>query len=123
MPVTGLNHVNIRTTDPAASAQFYVDVFDFEYRLGPLVMGHQPHWLYDQQGAPIIHLRTLEADSTSTGPIDHVAISCEGKAEILRRLEARGVKYAMTDNAIPGVTQVFIVDPHGVPLELNFAGE
>jgi catechol 2,3-dioxygenase-like lactoylglutathione lyase family enzyme len=123
MPVTGLNHVNIRTTDVAASAKFYVDIFDFEYRQGPVVMGNQSNWLFDRQGNAIIHLRVLEAPSTSTGPIDHVALTCEGKGEILARLEAHGVKFAVADNIVPGVTQVFLADPHGVPLELNFAGE
>jgi catechol 2,3-dioxygenase-like lactoylglutathione lyase family enzyme len=123
MPVTGLNHVNIRTTDVAGSAKFYVDVFDFDYRQGPVVMGNQSNWLFDKSGDPIIHLRLLEAGSTSTGPIDHVALSCTGKAEILSRLEARQIKFAVADSLIPGVTQVFLTDPHGVPLELNFAGE
>ena len=39
MPVTGLNHVNIRTTDVEASARFYVDIFDFQFRQGAEIMG------------------------------------------------------------------------------------
>ncbi|CAN7410638.1 VOC family protein [Phenylobacterium sp. LjRoot219] len=120
MPVTGLNHVNIRTTDVASSAKFYVDLFDFEFRQGPVVMGNQSNWLFDRQGNAIIHFRVLGADSTSTGPIDHVALNCEGKADILSRLEARNIKFAMAENLTPGVTQVFVTDPHGVALELNF---
>ena len=123
MPVTGLNHVNIRKTDLANSAKFYVEVFDFVYRQGPLVMGNQSNWLFDSRGAPIIHLRLMEPNSSTTGPIDHVALTCEGKAEILGRLQARDIKYAVAENVVPGVTQVFLTDPHGVPLELNFAGE
>lgn len=123
MPVMGLDHVNIRTTDVKRSAQFYVDVFDFEFRTGAPVMGQQPSWLYDKSGNAIIHFRVLEADSTSTGPIDHVALSCKGKAEILDRLKAHDIKYAIAENLTPGVTQVFLKDPHGVALELNFSGE
>jgi len=37
MPVNGLDHVNIRTTDVVASAQFYVELFDFVFRQGPVV--------------------------------------------------------------------------------------
>ena len=122
MPVTGLNHVNIRTTDIASSAKFYVEIFDFVYRQGPLVMGNQSNWLFDSQGAPIIHLRLLEPHPGMTGAIDHVALTCEGRAEILGRLDARNIKYAVAETT-PGVTQVFLTDPHGVPLELNFAGE
>jgi len=122
MPVTGLNHVNIRTTDIAKSASFYVEVFDFEYRRAPGVVG-ESHWLFDRQGRPIIHLRLRAAESSSTGPIDHVALSCEGKAEILSRLDARQIEFKVFENAASGLTQVFLMDPHGIPLELNFTGE
>jgi len=123
MPVTGLNHVNIRTTDIAKSAGFYVEVFDFEYRQGPGVAGNQSNWLFDRQGRPIIHLRLRAPESSSTGPIDHVALNCEGKAEILRRLEARKIEFKVFENAGSGLTQVFLRDPHGIPLELNFTGQ
>jgi catechol 2,3-dioxygenase-like lactoylglutathione lyase family enzyme len=123
MPVIGLNHVNIRTSDVAASAQFYIDIFDFELRRGPTVMGQQPHWLYDDRGAPIIHFRQLDAESESTGAIDHIALSCVGKAAILERLDAKKIKFAVVDNLFPGVTQVFLKDPHGISLELNFTGD
>ena len=123
MPVTGLNHVNIRTLDIERSAAFYVEVFDLEFRQERLAMGRQSNWLFDRKGNPIIHLRLMEAESSSTGPIDHVALNCEGKTEILRRLEERKIKFSIFENAIPGMTQVFVVDPHGVALELSFAGE
>ena len=123
MPVNGVDHVNIRTTDVAHSAQFYVDIFDFEYRKGPVVMGNQSNWLFDANGKPIIHFRQLPSESTSTGPIDHVALACIGKVDILARLEARGVAFSVAEGLLPGITQVFLKDPHGVPLELNFSGE
>jgi catechol 2,3-dioxygenase-like lactoylglutathione lyase family enzyme len=123
MPVTGINHVNIRTTDVAKSASFYVEVFDFEYRRGPGVVGNQSNWLFDREGNPIIHLRLRAAESNSTGPIDHVALNCQGKAEILSRLEARKIEFNVFENAGSGLTQVFLKDPHGIALELNFTGE
>lgn len=123
MPVHGVDHVNIRTMDVATSAQFYVDIFDFEFRHGPAVMGQRGNWLYDSTGRPIIHFRVLEADTNSTGPIDHVALACSGKDDILERLRARNIEFAILENLLPGVTQVFLKDPHGVGLELNFSGE
>lgn len=123
MPVNGLDHVNIRTLNVGESVKFYVELFDLEYRQGPGPMGHKSHWLYDTAGRPIIHFRVLQADSASTGPIDHVALACRDKAEILRRLDARGLSYAIMDRLQPGLTQLFLKDPHGVPLELNFSDE
>ena len=122
MPVTGINHINIRTTDVAKSAQFYVEVFDFEFRSGQGVMGFQRNWLYDASGHPVIHLRVLEAGYDS-GPIDHIALDCQGKAEILARLRARDIGVNVVENLQPGVTQVILKDPHGLTLELNFKGE
>jgi catechol 2,3-dioxygenase-like lactoylglutathione lyase family enzyme len=123
MSVVGVDHINIRTTDPKASAKFYVDIFGFRHEQGPGVMGFERNWLYDETDRPIIHLRVMQADSDSTGPIDHVALACKGKAQIIERLKAHNVPHSVSDNLIPGLTQIFIKDPHGVPLELNFSGE
>lgn len=120
MPVIGLDHINIRTTDVAASAKFYVDVFGFEYRHGPEVMGNRAHWLYDGAGRPIIHLRMMEPPSVPTGALDHVALSCQDKAAMLERLKAQGIAFSVMENLQPGVTQVFLKDPHGIALELQF---
>ena len=123
MSVTGIDHINIRTLDVAASARFYVELLGFRFGLGPMVMGHQGQWLYDDEGRPIIHLRFLEAGSSSTGPIDHVALNCRNKAQILERLKARDIAFGIAEGLIPGVTQIFVKDPHGVALELNFTDE
>ena len=122
MPVNGINHVNIRTTDVEASARFYTEVLDFKFRGGPLVMGREPNWLFDQSGHPIIHLRVMAPDSDSTGPIDHVALDCQGLPLVVERLKQRDVKFDIA-NLQPGVTIVFVKDPHGVMLELNFRDE
>lgn len=122
MPVNGINHVNIRTTDVDASARFYTEVLDFKFRGGPLVMGREPNWLFDKSGHPIIHLRVMAPDSESTGPIDHVALDCEGLPLVVERLKQRDLKFDIA-NLQPGVTIVFVKDPHGVMLELNFRDE
>jgi catechol 2,3-dioxygenase-like lactoylglutathione lyase family enzyme len=122
MPVNGINHVNIRTTDVDASARFYTEVLDFKFRGGPMVMGREPNWLFDKSGHPIIHLRVMAPDSDSTGPIDHVALDCEGLPLVIERLKQRDLKFDIA-NLQPGLTIVFVKDPHGVMLELNFRDE
>ena len=120
MPVSGIDHVNIRTMNVEASAQFYIDLLDFEFRHGPTVMGQRGNWLCDRSGNAIIHLRILEAESQSTGPVDHIALRCENKADMLQRLKDRNIKFSMAEGLIPGITQIFVRDPHGVSLELTF---
>jgi carbamoylphosphate synthase small subunit len=93
-------------------------VFDFEFRSIPMGVG-QANWLFDTNGRAIIHLRNMAVDSDSTGPIDHVALDCEGQAEIVERLKARGIEYSVF-NLQADHTLVLVKDPHGVMLELNF---
>jgi catechol 2,3-dioxygenase-like lactoylglutathione lyase family enzyme len=121
MAVAGLDHVNIRTTDPETSARFYEDVLGLVYRQGPVVMGNQSHWLFDSQGEAIIHFRNLEPAGANTGVIDHVALCCTDRSGMRARLKQQGIEYAESDNLTPGVAQIFVRDPHGIILELNFS--
>lgn len=137
MPVRTLNHYSIRTADMEASKRFYTEV------LG-LVVGPRPpfdfpgYWLFS--GLPrdgdvgVVHILGVDAagspglvdylgprgDATDTGRLDHVAFSAVGLADMLRRLDARGIAY--TQRTIPelGVHQLFFADPDGVTLEVNF---
>lgn len=120
MAVRGIDHINIRTTDIEKSAQFYIDIFDFEFRVGVVIMGREFKWLYDQAGQPIIHFRDLEAGSEATGPIDHIALACDGRADIVERLKARDIPFDLIEGLSPGFSQINLKDPHGIPLELNF---
>lgn len=123
MSIAGINHINIRTTDIEKSAQFYVDVFAFRFKAGDEIMGNRINWLYDSQDQPIIHLRKMEADSSSTGPIDHIAFTCHDKEQIIARLQTHNIEYAISENLMPGITQIFLKDPHGIALELNFSSQ
>lgn len=120
MPVTGLNHINIRTLDPAASGAFYAQVLGLDYRQEPGRMG-QRHWLYNAAGQAIIHFSIVAAESVSTGPIDHVALDCTDMAGVVARLQARGTPFETVASA-NGATILLVQDPHGVNLELSFAG-
>jgi len=120
MTVRGINHINIRTLDIERSKRFYEDLLDLNYSSQPVAMGHHSHWLLDADGLPIIHFRLLEAESASTGPIDHVALNCAGLEIVVERLKRMGIDYAISDGLAAGLTQIFVKDPHGVSLELNF---
>jgi catechol 2,3-dioxygenase-like lactoylglutathione lyase family enzyme len=124
MPIAtiALDHVNIRTRDLDASAQFYADVLGLRVGDPPaMVSRDQARWLFDTSDRPIIHLRRFEQAHGIDGPVDHVALRCSGKAEVIERLIARGVDYKAFDGA--DRTVIFTSDPHGVALELNFIGE
>ncbi len=120
--VTGLDHVNIRTMDLAASISFYEQVLGLTATPPDgLIPPTGANWLFDANGQPILHLRLLEPDGPTTGPFDHVALRCDDLAGTIARLDAAGIRHDSFDNAAMGTTLLFIVDPHGVRLELAFA--
>ena len=120
--IGGLDHINIETTDLDASTRFYEDILGLEngWRPGFDVPGA---WLYvgDQ---PVIHLVVRDAvDNGPTGAIHHVALKATGLEAMTERLQQSGVAFKKTVVPDLGVTQLFIDDPNGVTLELNFYAE
>ena len=120
MAIDGLDHVNVSTADLDASRRFYIDV------LG-LIEGDRPPfdapgaWLY-AGGAPIVHLvAERSGGGTSTGAFDHFAFRAADLAGVVGRLRAAGIAYELF--TVPGLgrKQVFVRDPDGVRIELNFA--
>jgi catechol 2,3-dioxygenase-like lactoylglutathione lyase family enzyme len=122
MRVNSLDHVNISTTDIASSARFYAELLDLDSRNGPAPLPpEQVLWLYDHSGHAIIHLVKRDCAPGPTGPIDHVALNCSGKDEVLARLRKLGIEPVVTEVAALKRTLIFARDPHGIMLELNFS--
>ena len=122
MPVDQLQHVNIRCADVERSRDFYV-------RSLGLIQGHRPpfaskgYWLYVGD-VPAVHLVQRFADSTQEmtggGSIDHVAFRGVDLDATRARLNAGAVSFNETVVPRDGTIQLFILDPDGVKLELNF---
>ena len=121
MAITALNHVNIVTGDLEATRKFYSDVIG-------LIDGDRPSfqfpgaWLYCGDEA-VIHLVGVDDQpDEGTGTIDHVAFEAKGIGDMIELLEGSGVPFHVRD--VPGreIRQVFLHDPNGVKIELNFRG-
>lgn len=143
MPITHLNHINIRTADIHASARYYETVFGFKTVPVPgLAATGQALWLTNRVGEPIIHLFShtdyplnpawpipLFSDESGkmvegrTGSVHHVALTCSGLQEVLQRMTSAGAVFEVHERPNQKLTQVFTVDPHGILLELNFVAE
>jgi len=134
-----LNHYSIRSTDLDACERFYCAL------LG-LVVGPRPPfpfpglWLYSGDTSvwanAAVHIIGIdrkdpaglqqylgERDQSSlrgSGAIDHVAFFASGLAETLARLRAHGI--ATRERTVPllNLHQVFVDDPNGIVVELNF---
>lgn len=124
MGLNGLNHYTIRPADLERTKEFYAEVLGLEVGYRP-PLAFPGYWLYCG-GAPTVHLigpREGDAGPRAAGPtglFDHVAFSCTGLAEMKARLAARGVGYEERIVPRDRQTQLFLRDPDGVAVELNF---
>jgi catechol 2,3-dioxygenase-like lactoylglutathione lyase family enzyme len=132
MKVNALDHINIITPDLRGTAQFYATLFNLEIRNAPPPLTPDTaQWMYDDAGRAIIHINSLDCPRTyerdvmpgPTGSIHHVALNCSGHDDMIHRLEARGMAYQSNLVAAIGLRQLFMMDPNGVLLELNFFGD
>lgn len=128
MQITRVDHYNLMTAPES------IDVLrDFYVAALGLVVGPRPafsfpgHWLYAGD-RPLVHIAgkagapplTTGREGGGTGLLNHIALSCTGYDEALDRLKRAGIPYR--ERAVPdqAIRQIFITDPAGVLLELNF---
>ena len=121
MPIDGFQHVNIRTADMDRARDFYV-------RALGLRVGDRPpfasagYWLYLGE-QPVVHLVQLTAGDTreaGSGRVDHVAFHGVDLDGTRQALTAAGISFRETVVPRDNTVQIFIHDPDGVKIEINF---
>ena len=134
MGLTRLDHYSIRTDDLETTRDFYVDA------LG-LVDGARPpfpfpgFWLYCGD-RPVVHLIGLDPEGAQGlsdymgedrkqalkggGAVDHVAFNGDDLDGMRRRLDGLGIAYRERDVPDMDLHQVFVQDPNGFTIEINF---
>ena len=119
MPVTEMNHFTVLTDDLERTRAFYVGLLGL--RDGPRPpLGFPGAWLYVGE-RPVLHViagRALPAERR--GVLDHMAFSATGVADITSRLETAGVAYDLQRQAQTNAWQLFVFDPNGARVELDF---
>lgn len=120
MKIQGIDHFNICTPDLERLIEFYTGVLGFE-------VGDRPPfdspgaWLY-ANGHPLLHVGIAdESPEGGTSPFDHIAFAVTGLGDTVHRLEARSIEYKLLDVPARAMKQIFVTDPDGIRLELNFA--
>ena len=134
MSLKTFEHVLILADDLKKTKEFYVDL------LG-LKDGYRPdfpfpgHWLYlnEDDKAACIHLAMRKQGDgqdyyigkknnvkSGSGAIDHVAFNCEDIESMKEMIDNKSIEY--THRKVPGfpLEQLFVDDPDGVKVELNF---
>ncbi|WP_430390826.1 VOC family protein [Dyella sp. 20L07] len=121
MGVRGLDHVNLRA--PAELTErlrrFYIDIIGLHEGQRPAFRS-RGYWLYAGEQA-VIHLSIAvdgDGEPEPTGWLSHCAFACEDLAGMLTRLNQAGVPYRR--NELSDQLQLFLTDPSGMGVELNF---
>jgi len=122
MNALSLDHYNIYCKDLAASLHFY------ERYVG-LKNGERPPlpfpgaWLYADE-KPVLHLIAESGRlDEGSGAIDHIAINCSGIRSAIDRIKADNMPVDVRLVTGLPLQQVFVRDPDGVLIELNFWNE
>jgi len=138
MAISKLAHFSIRTTDMEATKRFYVDVMGFKE-------GYRPPfqfpgiWLYqggDEADYGVVHIIGIDPNDPvglaeylgdrpkdslhGSGAVDNVAFLAPDLPNMHLRLKAAGL--AFRERTVPslGLHQVFVDDPSGLTVEINF---
>ena len=134
MPVTDINHYLVRANDLEATKDFYVDVLGFEVMPRPdfpfpgywLGVGGKIQVHMAPHGIPNSELYYLgspgNAATDQSGVIDHVAFAATEPAPFTRRLQRMGVEFRPRYLPESQLYQLFLRDPNGLTIELNFFG-
>ena len=132
MPVQRLEHFLVISEDIDATRDFYCDVLGMTVGFRP-ELDFPGYWLY-LGDVGCLHLAewetyarwTKEVDipmstkAPGSGPVDHIAFNATGFDEIIARLDQRGLGYKQNRLDDIGLRQIFLKDPNGITLELNF---
>ena len=139
-----LEHYNLMTKKLRETVDFYSKVLGLYEGFYPVELGPGA-WLYDSTDTPVVHMQEITRDSfearqASTskrindgasadlqfdslygaGSIDHVAFGCEDIEAFKGHLTGLEVPFAETGVASAAVRQLFLRDPNGIVVELNF---
>jgi catechol 2,3-dioxygenase-like lactoylglutathione lyase family enzyme len=132
MSIRALDHVNIRTADLEATVAFFRDVLGMNVVSPPgAPAGARAAWVLDDSGNAVVHIGATDVAYPTDdevpfdahrggGSVHHVAFRCGDPADMLARLTRHGVAMHETRIESIGLRQMFVHEPNGIFLELNF---
>ena len=134
MPLSHIEHFLVQTADMAQTRDWYVRVLgmrvgpspDFKFPVCWLYLGERDVVHVTEGGAKVSENRKRyvgqESLATSgSGAIDHIAFRATGLPQTIEHLRALGVDFKQRQVDDQGLYQLFMFDPNGIKIELNFA--
>lgn len=125
MKILDIDHYNLR-----AEPELLDELRDFYCTVVGLSVGKRPalrslgYWLYADNKA-VLHLSQTKPEeirqSNVNGTFDHVAFACADLQAFELHLNQLGISYRKSQIADTMQTQLFLSDPAGNGIELNFS--
>jgi catechol 2,3-dioxygenase-like lactoylglutathione lyase family enzyme len=141
MAIEKLDHYSVRTALVERSVDFYRNTLGLQK--GPRPPFNFPGaWLYrlaengEVVGTSVVHIVGINTDAsaglsdylgdkplaqeTGSGALDHIAFSATNISDMYARLASHRVQYRERKVPAMGIHQIFVEDPDGVTIELNY---
>lgn len=135
MPISHIEHFLVAADDIDATRDWYGRVLGMKPGPHP-EFGFPVHWMY-LGDTDIVHIgpsakqageiqkkflgRTSQDTGEGTGALDHIAFRATGLRGMLEHLKKEKIFFTRRRASGQALFQLFIVDPNGIKLELNFA--
>jgi catechol 2,3-dioxygenase-like lactoylglutathione lyase family enzyme len=137
MLISHIEHFLIAADYIDATRDWYARVLGM--RSGPHPdFGFPVHWMYAGD-VDVVHIgpsakqageiqkkylgRTSQDAGTGTGAIDHIAFRATGLPGMLRHLKKENISFTQRRANGQALFQLFLFDPNGIKVELNYAAE
>jgi len=137
MPVSHIEHFLVAADDIDATADWYARVLGMQSGAHP-DFGFPVHWMY-VNGVDVVHIgpsakqageiqrkylgRSSQQSEEGTGAIDHIAFRATGLRAMLEHLKREKMAFSQRRANGQALFQLFLYDPNGIKIELNYAAE
>ena len=135
MPLSHIEHFLVAADDIDATRDWYARVLGMQSGPHP-DFGFPVHWMY-VDGVDIVHIgpsakhagdiqqkylgRTSQNSEAGTGALDHIAFRATGLRAMLEHLRRERVAFTQRRANGQALFQLFLYDPNGIKIELNYA--
>ena len=134
MPLSHIEHFLVAANDMKMTRDWYHTVLHMEEGWHP-EFGFPVYWMY-LNGKDVVHIsqsakhagenqraylgRASQDTGAGTGAVDHIAFRATGLKAMLAHLRAHNIEFTERRASNQALYQVFLFDPNGIKIELNF---
>src|SRR4051812_15086378 len=135
MALSHIEHFLVASDDIDATRDWYARILGMTSGSHP-DFGFPVHWMYIGE-VDVVHIgpsakkagdiqkkylgRTSQDTGSGTGAVDHIAFRAKGLRGMLEKLRAEKIPFTQRRANGQALFQLFLYDPNGIKIELNYA--